>query len=545
MQSTATMNKTVQLETLPPAILNYIKDLESGYNQRLNELEKNYKTLQFEHEVLKEKYDIAMYRRFARSAEQLLRDKTQPLLFASEEIKTEKASGTVQYEFEEIKSYCRKKTGRKPLDPKLPRVEKIIDIEASEKTCGCGSKLTKIGEESNEKLHIIPPRIYVEKTIRPKYACRHCEGTEDEGRKTVRIAPVEPAIIPRGIASPSLLSTIITQKFEDHLPYYRQEKQFERIMVTISRQDMSNWQQQVYSKVKPLFVLMKEALRAGPVIRMDETTTQVMGEEGRSDTKKSYIWLSMGGPPDKTVSIYQYRQTRAGAHAKEILEGYRGFLQTDGYSGYDSALEGNSAVIHVGCFAHARRKFFEASKVKARAETAEKGVGFIKRLYTIEMELRKKYTEDEKDDEAEISKQREKFNIERKKQVLPILNEFKQWLLKLKDDVPPSSLLGTAVGYSLSQWDKLVRYLENPYLTPDNNICENGIRPFVIGRKNWLFSKSPEGADSSCGMYSLIQTAKQNGLEPFNYLKTLFEQAPYAQTVEDWDKLLPWNIFKS
>jgi len=427
----------------------------------------------------------------------------------------------------------------------LPRVEKIIDIEETEKTCGCGSKLTKIGEESNEKLHIIPPRIYVEKTIRPKYACRHCEGTEDEGKKTVRIAPVEPAIIPRGIASPSLLSTIIIQKFEDHLPFYRQEKQFERIMVTISRQDMSNWQQQVYSKVKPLSSLMKETLKAGPVIRIDETTAQVMGEEGRDDTKKSYVWLSMGGPIETPVSIYQYRQTRAGIHAKEILEGYKGFLQTDGYSGYDSALEGNNEIIHVGCFAHARRKFFEASKVKTRAETAEKGVSFIKRLYVIETDLRKEYSGDEKDDEAKKTKQREEFNSKRKEKALPILNEFKQWLLKLKDDVPPSSLLGTAVGYSLSQWDKLVRYLESPYLTPDNNECENGIRPFVIGRKNWLFSKSPEGAESSCGMYSLIQTAKRNGVEPFNYLKTLFEKAPYASTPDDWDKLLPWNIFKS
>jgi transposase len=376
----------------------------------------------------------------------------------------------------------------------------------------------------------------VEKTIRPKYACRACEGTEDEDKPAVRIAPAEPSLIPKSIVSPSLLSCIIIQKFEDHLPYYRQEKQFERILVTISRQDMSNWQQQAYRKLTPLFALLKDAVKSGPVMRMDETTAQVMGEEGREDTQKSYMWLARGGPPGKTVVWYEYRETRAALHAKTFLAGYTGYLQTDGYEGYDAAVKDMPGIIHAGCFAHARRKFFEAAKAAGKSPTAEEGIRHIKKLYDIETALRKKYGTGE---------ERNKFRRIRRMYAWRPLKEFKAWLVKQKEEVPPSLLLGKAVAYSLSQWDKLVRYLESPYLTPDNNACENVIRPFVLGRKNWMFNKSPEGAESSCGMYTLIQTAKQNGLAPLQYLTALFEKAPLASSPEDWEKLLPWNIFNT
>ena len=316
-------------------------------------------------------------------------------------------------------------------------------------------------------------------------------------------------------------------------------------MVTISRQDMSNWQRQVYDKVRPLFALLKETLRQGPVIQMDETSVQVMGEEGRSGTQQSYMLLARGGPPDKTVVLYQYRQTHGAYHAKEILEGYSGFLQTDGYAAYDCAFNENKKIIQAGCFAHARRKFFEASKVKTRAQTAEEGIKFIKKLYIIESKLRNEFAQDNNDNDAKKSEKRENFKNERKKQVLPVFDEFKKWLIKTEAEVPESTLLGKAVSYALNQWDKLVMYIESPYLTPDNNASENAIRPFVIGRKNWLFCQSPDGAESSCGMYTLIQTAKQNGVEPFRYLKALFEKAPFAAASEDWENLLPWNIFIS
>jgi transposase len=329
-----------------------------------------------------------------------------------------------------------------------------------------------------------------------------------------------------------VLATVFTQKFEMHLPYFRQEKQFEQIGAEISRQDMSNWQQQVYEKLEPLFSLLKETVKGGPVIQMDETEVQVIGEEDRSDIQKSRMWLARGGVPDKKVIWYEYHPTRAAYNAREFLQGYRGYLQTDGYEGYDSAVKDMPGIIHVGCFAHARRRFFEASKINKKPRSAEEGMNYIRRLYLLEDALRSKWKDN-----------LERFNEERKKEASLVLPKFKQWLLKRVDEVPPKVLLGEAIHYTLNQWDKLIKYIESPYLTPDNNACENAIRPFVIGRKNWLFCQSVDGAKSSCGMFTLIETAKQNGLIPFKYLLAVFEKAPLAITPEDWEKLLPWNIF--
>jgi transposase len=330
-----------------------------------------------------------------------------------------------------------------------------------------------------------------------------------------------------------LLATIFTKKFEMHLPYYRQEKQFEQIGAAISRQDMSNWQQQAYEKLKSLFAMLKETVKSGPVLQMDETEVQVMGEAERSDTQKSRMWLARGGPDGKKVIWYEYRPTRAAYNAMEFLQGYRGYLQTDGYIGYDSAAKDLPGIIQVGCFAHARRKFFEDAKISCKGRSAEEGIKYIRSLYAIENELL------DKNMDSDV------FLSERKARTGPVLEKFKAWLLKRKDEVPESSLLGKAVYYSLSQWDKMAAYLESPYLTPDNNACENAIRPFVIGRKNWLFCQSVGVAKSSCGMFTLIETAKQNGLVPLKYLAAVFEKALLASSHEDWEKLLPWNIFKS
>ena len=526
--------EALKIEELNPEVVHYIKTLETD-KLRLTELEKHYNNLQFEYTTLKEQYDLLIYQKFCRSAEKLRADDMQPSLFAEE--LEQPIRPEAETEEQEIQSYTRKKPGRKPIDANIPRVEEIIDIPEEEKICACGAQMTKIGEETSEKLEIIPQSLFVRKTIRPKYVCRCCEGTEDEDTPAVRIAPVPPAIIPRSIASASLLSYIMIQKYQDHLPFFRQETLFQRFGIAISRQDMSNWQQQVFEKLIPLFNVLKDTVKSGPVLRMDETTVQVMGEEDRKDTQKSYMWLARGGPPDKTVVYYEYHPTRSAYHARDFLEGYKGFLQTDGYEGYNAAVRELPEVIHVGCFAHARRKFFEAAKAAKKPRSAEEGIKYIRKLYEIESSLR--------DGMKNKSTNEDAFLDERKKQAEPVLHEFHQWLNKRANEVLPSALLGKAVAYTLKEWHKLVRYLESPYLTPDNNASENAIRPFVLGRKNWLFNKSPDGAKSSCGMYSLIETAKQNGVEPLQYLRVLFEKAPHAASAEDWDKLLPWNIFNS
>jgi transposase len=515
-------------------VVDYINEIKTNYENQIHKLKRDVIEYQNKYLVIKERYALVIYKQYMRSAERLPVDDKQQLLFSSEIEPGEKVEQDEEEERTEVASYSRSKRGRKPIDPRIPREVIIIDIPEDEKTCACGAQLSRIGEETSERLEFVPQSIFVKQFVRPKYACRSCEGAEDEGSKTVRTAPVQPSIIPRSISSASLLSAIFTHKFEDHLPYYRQEKQFERIGVDLSRQDMSNWQQQVFNKLTPLFELMKETVKSGPVLQMDETVVQVMGEEGRSDTQKSYMWLARGGTSKKKVVWYEYHQTRAGRHAKAFLEGYKGYLQTDGYDGYDCAIKEMPDINHVGCFAHARRKFFEAAKVTEKARSAEEGLKHIRKLYNLEDEMRSIY---EKDGDLE------KFLNTRKARAGPILEAFKGWLLKRKDEVLDSSLFGKAIKYTLGQWDKLVAYLESPYLTPDNNACENAIRPFVLGRKNWLFYKCPEGAESACGIYSLIETAKQNDFVPANYLTALFEKAPLASSAEDWEKLLPWNIF--
>ncbi len=498
---------------LPKEAQEYISQLEAQ-NQNW---EKKY-------QLLEEKLALALHRQFGRRAENI---PEQIELFDTDESQTPEEDTSAE---QEIPSYKRKKTGRKPLDENLPRKEKILDIPEDEKTCACGTELKKIGEEISEKLHVIPPRIWVERIIRFKYACGNCEGTADEDVPAVKIAPPEPSIIPKGIVTPGLLAFLMVNKYVDHLPFYRQEKRFERMGARISRQNMSNWQKKAYEALLPLFELLKTHLKSGPVLQMDETTVQVLNEPGRDNGQKSYMWLARGGPPGQPAVYYEYHPTRASEHAKNFLTDFEGYLQTDGYQGYKTAVEGNPDISLVGCFAHARRKFFEADKASKKSKSALEGIKHIKKLYALENDLRNK----------KLSL--EDFLEQRKSKAGPILDAFKRWLDKRSENVLPESALGKAVHYALNQWDYLIRYLESPYLTPDNNASENAIRPFVLGRKNWLFSGNPKGADSSCGMYSLIETAKQNDLNPFDYLYFVFTMAPLVKNEQDWEALLPWNI---
>jgi transposase len=377
--------------------------------------------------------------------------------------------------------------------------------------------------------------IYAERNHRLKYVCHECEGSGDEDRPAVRMGKTPGNIIPGSIATPGLLSFIFTQKYCDYLPFYRQEAAFRRIGVELSRQNMSNWQMGVCKKLSPLLGLLKAHLKTGNVVQMDETTMQVMDEPGRENKKKSYMWLARGGPPDKKAVWYEYHESRASKHIVEILTGYSGYLQTDGYEAYDTALNDLPDIIHAGCMAHARRYFFESMQVsKDGGGLAAAALSQIKGLYTIETEKRDKLKR------GAITP--EEFLAERKEACAPILNAFHDWLERERQAVLGSSKLGEAVAYTLGQWPKLVRYLDHVELTPDNNACERSIRPFVMGRKNWVLSGSPEGAQSSCQLFSLIETAKANNRNPYEYLKRVFELAAEMSIKDDWEKLLPWNI---
>ena len=430
-----------------------------------------------------------------------------------------------------VPGHTRKKRGRKPLPKDLPVKEVTYDIAEDEKICGCGAHMTRCGEETAEKLDIIPAKMEVIRHVRYKYACKQCEGVEDDG-PTVKIAPVPPQIIPKGIATPGLLAHILVSKFEDALPFYRQEKIFDRLGVDLGRATMCGWAVKVAVQCEVLLKMIGEEIRSGPLINIDETPFQVMNEQGRANTTKSYMWVFRGGPPGKIAVVYQYHPSRAGNVAGQFLKDYQGYIQTDAYKGYD-ALEKLPGIYLVGCWAHVRRKFMDVIKAgsgKGKKGHAQYVLDEIKHLYAIEKSGRKNdFTP-------------EQMVALRQKEAAPVINTLYEYLESLSGQTPPKGLLGKAVMYTLNNWPMLVRYLENGHITPDNNPAENALRPFVVGRKNWLFNGHPKGAAASATLYSLIETAKANGLKPYFYLRYLFERLPLAKTEDDYRSLLPQNL---
>jgi transposase len=435
-----------------------------------------------------------------------------------------------------IAAHTRKKRGRKPLPKDLPRIDIIHDLDEEQKQCGCGARLSRIGEETCEKLDYIPARLRVERHIRYKYACKECEGVDDEG-PTVKIAPPPVQLIPKSNATAGLLAHIAVSKFVDAIPLYRQQKIFDRLNIELSRAVMAKWMIQAAHRCTELIDLLRVEIRSGPLINIDESPFQVLNESGRSNTSKSYIWVYRGGQPDHPVLLYQYHPTRSGQVALEFLEDYCGYIQSDDFSGYHQ-LGQKPNIIHLGCWAHARRKFVKVIQVRKKHRSkrvnpkglADEALDYIGMLYAIEKEAKRQNLDVD-----------QLYHL-RQVKAKPILDDFKVWLDAKQSLTPPKGLLGQAINYTLSNWDKLIIYIKDGRLRPDNNLVENAIRPFVVGRKNWLFAGSPDGAKASATFFSLIETAKANGLEPYRYLRYLFEQLPHAKNNEDLTKLIPTHI---
>jgi len=481
-----------------------------------------------ENERLKEEIRLLKKALFGSKSEKLPADDSAQLpLFDMPENPPEEDKK--EEEFSVIAEHHRKKPGRRPLPESLPRVDLVHDISEAEKVCGRGCRLVKIGEDVAEKLDIVPAKIRVIRHIRPKYACKKCEGVDDSG-PTIKIAPPPAQIIPKGLPAAGLLSYLLVNKFCDALPFYRQEKRLARLGIDVSRQSMCNWAMTVAENCGPLLDLLHDEIRGGPLLNIDETRLRVLKEPGRKATQNSYMWVFRGGPKKKPVVIFQYHPTRSGDVAKKFLEGYQGTVQTDGYVGYDF-LKNRSDILHVGCWAHARRKFMDVKNgaAKKKKSSAGKVLHLIRQLYVLEKKAR----------EEGLSPERV-FQM-RQKHARPILAKIKTWLDNRKGNVPPKSLLGKAVNYCLNQWLPLTNYIKNGHAGIDNNHVENAIRPFVIGRKNWLFSGSPKGAKAAAGLYSLIETAKAGGLEPYDYLRFIFEKLPTTKP-EELINLLPNNL---
>jgi len=433
-------------------------------------------------------------------------------ILEDDKAETEEETETITYE--------RKKRGKRGrLPDSLPREEVIIDLSDEEKFCAHdGTPLQKIGEEISEQLEIIPAKVFIRKTIRPKYSCPCCE----QGVKT---APVPKTLLPKSMASASLIAYIIVAKFMDALPLYRQEVIFARIGALLTRQSMARWLIKVSEKLIPLYNLLQERMLETNYIQMDETPVQVLREEGKKATTKSYMWVRHA-PGLNPIVLYDYYPNRSGNVPLELLQGFEGHLQCDGYDGYAPACE-HPKVTRLGCMDHSRRKFRDAFKTSGGKGTGKKALVYMKKLYKIEDQIRDFAPEKKRDVRQSKSK--------------PILEEMKVWLEEVKNKTAPKSVAAKAVSYTLNEWNYLVGYLEDGHLNISNTWVENKIRPFAIGRKNWLFSTSAKGASASAMYYSLVETAKANGLNPFDYINEMLDKLPHAETVEDYEELLPFS----
>lgn len=414
------------------------------------------------------------------------------------------------------------KAGRRALAAHLPRIEVRHELPAVERVCACGTALHEIGAETSEQLDYIPAKIQVIRHVRPKYACAHCHSG-------VKIAPVPAQILPRSNAAPGLLAHLVTAKYVDSLPLHRQETIFARHGIALPRATQAAWIIAVAQQLQPLVNLMDERLRTSGYIRIDETPVQVLTSE-KSANREHWMWIRVAGPPGQRLILFEYDASRGSQVAERLLEGAHGYVQSDGYAAYD-AVAARLGLAHVGCFAHARRRFFEAIQALPKPEqktntAAHEIVRRIDALYTIERDLK--------------AMNAEARALERHRRGVPLLGALHDFASSLLQQTLPSGKLGEALAYLIKQWPKLIRYVEDGRLAIDTNLAENAIRPFALGRRNWLFADTVKGAKASATIYGIVETAKANGLEPYAYLRTLLERLPHAKTVADFEALLPF-----
>jgi transposase len=477
-----------------------------------------------------EQFRLAQQKRFGASSEKTHPDQLELNLFNEAEVLATPQG--LEPEMEKVTYERRKTTGKREEDlSKLPVETVTYRLTESEQLCSCcGGSLHEMSVETRSEIAIVPPQVKVVRHVRQVYACRHCE--RNELQTPILTAPMPKPVYPGSLASPSAMAHVMCQKYVDGLPLHRQEQQFARLGYTLSRQTMANWM--IYGAERwlmPVVAEMKSYLLKQQALHADETTLQVLREPGKSAESTSYLWLYRTGCGVQPAVVYEYQRTRGGEHPRNFLAGFKGYLHVDGYPGYHKV----TGVTLVGCWAHARRKYDEALKAvpeaKGNPETvAAQGLAYCNQLFAIERELKEATPEE-----------RHKVRTERSR---PVLDIYYAWLRQQKSRTMPKSLIGQAIAYSLNQWEKLTAFLKDGRLEIDNNRSERSIKPFVIGRKNWLFANTPRGATASAAIYSVIETAKENGLHPFRYLMYLFEELPQLANLKEPQVLepyMPWS----
>ena len=485
------------------------REVEREYAQRLY-------ALQLMVEKLEAEKRLERARRFGASSEQ--GDHQGRLFDEAEQAVREVVAEPATID---VAAHTKKKPCRAPLAASLPRV--VIEHPLASPTCACGTELTPMPPAISEQIDVIPAQVFVLQHQRQRGVCRACDSAPVT-------APLPPQPIPKSLASPGLLAFVGVNKFVDGLPLYRQSAGFARMNIDLPRQTLAGHVVAAGELTTPLINLMTDSLLADNILAMDETRVQVLKEPGRAAESQSTMWVMRGGSPGREVVRFEYDVSRGKAVVARLLEGYQGYLQRDGYSGYAEVCA-RPEIAGVGCWAHVRRKYVEALKAlpdkdKSRGNRTHQAIAFITALYAIERRIA-----DKPPDERKAIRQSE---------AIPILDRFKVWLDNA--GVAPRELLGKAIRYTLGEWPHLTTYCLDGRLRIDNNLVENAIRPFAVGRKNWLFSDTQKGAVASANLYTLVETARANGLNPYAYLKLVFTALPKATTVEHFEALLPWNI---
>jgi transposase len=433
---------------------------------------------------------------------------------------------------EEITYKRKKKQGhREEMLKNLP-VETIeYKLPEEEQICKCcGGKLHEMSTETRREIEVIPAQVKVVEHVRYVYGCRDCE--KNEITTPIVTSPMPAPTLPGSIASASAIAHVMVQKYVFGLPLYRLEQQWKLLDIEISRQAMANWV--ILAATRWLILIfnrMHELLLQRDIIHADESTLQVLHEPGRAADTKSYMWLYRTGRDGPSIVLYEYQTTRAGKHVVKFLEGFKGrYLCTDGYAGYNLM----SGIIRVCCWSHARRKFDEALKALPKTEkdkhcAAMEGLEYCNKIFGIERELHDVTSEERYEKRLEKSK--------------PVLDEFHTWLKQQRARLLPKSATGVAVRYCLDLWEELTNFLLDGRLYVDNNISERSFKSYILSRKNFLFCNTPKGATASAMVFSVLRTAIENGLKPFEYMKYLLEQLPNSDVKEQsvLDSLLPWS----
>ena len=471
--------------------------------------------------LMEEQLRLARQRRFGSSSE---KQPHQGDFF--DEAELEVALSEVEAQLPDATPSKPKRKPREGFSDKLPRIRIDLPLSDDEKAGATSTFFSKVKEE----LDIVPAQARV-----LEYWQEKAVFETDDGAQTFKAAarPLHP--LGKCIASVPLLAYILVAKYADALPLYRLEHILKRYGGSISRTTMANWIIRLDDVFKPLINLLREHQLSGDYLQADETRLQVLKDDGRSATSDKWMWLIRGGPPDKPAVLFHYDASRGEDVPSRLLDGFEGVLQADGYAGYNKVCREN-AITRIGCWDHARRKFVEASKAAPSKKKGQKvskadvAIGKIRKLYVIEERIKDLDPETKATQRQQLSQ--------------PVLDGLKSWLQDNSRRVPKDSLTANAIQYTLNQWDLLVGYCQDGRLHISNALAENAIRPFAVGRRNWLFADTARGARASATCYSLIETAKANGLEPYAYLRYVLERIAAADTVEKIEALLPWNMPK-